>query len=150
MDSKAKIFVPWGCAFRPKGGIIRLDHYYKHKHYYFKPCKKPFFSILNEDYTPKGFIEAVKKNNNEDAESYLSKALGYSVDLDYVKGIFKENSRCKYIVEVGQVNSGLHKIKSVFVTDESCKLGAVVHFYLIKEPDGFSNWKIFKIVKETV
>lgn len=148
MVNKFKVYVPWGNSFKTRDAFFKFDHFYKHKHYYFQQSKNPFFSLLNEDCTPRCFIEAVKKNNNEDAQSYLSKNLGYNVDLETIRGIFKSDYNYKYLVEASFNNSRSHKIKSVMLTDRNCRFKGIVHFYLIKEPDGFSNWKIFKIVKE--
>lgn len=148
MENKYKIFVPWKNSIKPKDSFVRLEHYYKNKQYSFKPSKKPFFSLLNEDVTPRAFIEAVKGNNNEDARACLSKSLGGDIDLEVVKKIFKAEYSYKYLIEVSFNGSRGHKVKSVMLTDNNCRYKGIVHFYMIKEPDSLSSWKIFKIVKE--
>lgn len=143
-----KIFIPWKNNVMPKVSLIKSDHFYRKKQYSFKPSRKPFFSLLKEDETPKIFIEAVKDNNNDDARAYLSKSLGNDVDLELVKKIFKADYSFKYLIEVAFNGSRGHKVKSVMLTDNDSRIKGIVHFYMIKEPDSLSNWKIYKIVKE--
>lgn len=143
-----KIFIPRKNEIMTKAGFLKSEHFYRNKQYSFKPSRKPFFSLLNEDATPKIFIEAVKDNNNDDARAYLSKSLGSDVDLELVKKIFKAEYSYKYLIEVAFNGSRGHKVKSVVLTDNDSHIKEIVHFYMIKEPDSLSNWKIYKIVKE--
>lgn len=144
---KYGFFVPWKNKYKINESIIKLNHYYKQKQYCFKQSREPFFCVVNENCTPKSFIDAVMKDSYEDAESYISKNFASRVDIEDVKKLFKEDCTYKYLINIPFEKNDLN-VKSIMLKDKNSKFIGILHFYLINEPDIFGNWKIYKVVKE--
>ena len=104
---------------------------------------------MNDNSTPKLFLDALIKKDFQDAMTYISR-LSLFVDQDALKEIF-DNVKSYNYIPVSYKNSYFpkgEKVNSVFVSNENKK--KILHFYLINEPDYFSKWKIYRIEEENV
>ena len=118
------------------------------KNIYRKDIKKPFFKMIDDAGTTDFFIDAIMKGRVYDAENYLSKVFCCDTDWDKVKKIFKDAEYYKQLTSVKKNNFSLYEVRSVMIKNKENKKSEIIHFYMVKEPDSFSRWKIYKITKE--
>lgn len=115
-----------------------------------EPLRKPFFSVSNDDGVVRRFLEAMKKERIDDAKIYLSKYLkaGDLMDLEELSRLFEGYGKYKYLRDNAS-NIGYENFRrdSVMIMDNEYR-NSVLHLYLIKEPDKYSNWKIYGIERE--
>lgn len=140
-------FIPLNKYYEEKNKFIKFNHTYKYHQYSFSPSKKPFFSVINENIVPKRFIEAVMKDCLDDAQNYISKSFDSIIDVNAIVKLFKKNYSYQHLININSKKAD-YSIKSIMIKDAESKYVGILHFYLIKEPDGFSNWKIFKVTRE--
>lgn len=156
VSNNKSYFVSWqsdfGFAEREiqKGSIaVKLNHNYKQHQFYFQSDEQPYLSLVNDNSTPKLFLDALIKKDFQDAMTYISR-LSLFVDQDALKEIF-DNVKSYNYIPVSYKNSYFpkgEKVNSVFISNENKK--KILHFYLINEPDYFSKWKIYRIEEENV
>ncbi|MBR1738305.1 MAG: hypothetical protein IJ736_15080 [Firmicutes bacterium] len=115
------------------------------KNIYKKDIKKPFFQITEDSGTAKSFIDAIIHDRVYDARNYLSKV--FVSDTDWRK-VFKDAYYYKQLTSVSNKNFSGYKVNSVMVMNKENKKKEIIHFYMVKEPDDFSSYKIIKITKE--
>ncbi len=148
---KKSFFVPWqnDFCFGERTVLLKLKHNYKQHQFYFNSETPPYISLINDNITPKSFINAVINNDFDDAMSYISR-FSIFLDIELIKKIFSGIKSYKYIPISYKNNyfSKFEKVNSVFVADENKK--KILHFYLINEPDSFSKWKIYRIEEENI
>lgn len=145
MYKNKTLFIPWQ---ESNSFPIKLKHNYKHNQFYFNYSYKPFFSVLNENCTTRCFIDALLKNDVDDAKVYISKEFSYNFDLDEISDIFKNGKTYKYLINISFNKYKTQKVNSVLITDKDHEYSNIIHMYLIDEPDKYSKWKIFMIEKE--
>jgi len=150
-NDKKAFFVSWKGDFGvcQRDESLRLKHDYKQHQFYFEAKDSPYVGLVNDSAVSVSFINALIKNDFDDAMSYISR-FGFFVDFDLVKKIF-DDSKTYNRVSVFYKNFNLipgEKVNSFFVSDKNKKM--IVHFYLVNEPDCFSKWKIYKIEEESV
>ena len=115
------------------------------KNIYRKDIKKPFFQLREESGTAKSFIDAIIHDRVYDAKNYLSKV--FSSDMDWRK-VFKDADYYKQLTGVSNNRASGYKVNSVMVMNKENKKKEIIHFYMVKEPDDFSSYKIIRITKE--
>ncbi len=109
--------------------------------------KKPFFTQADDKDTVRLFVNALSNWQHEDAKVYISKNFAHDFNLNELSHFFKEAKgyKCCFNIEFENMPKNC-KSNSIVVCDKEKE--QVVHLYLIKEPDKFSNWKIYGIEKE--
>lgn len=152
MENKEKsFFVPWrnSFSFGERKMPLKLEHNYKQHQFYFDAKSNHYFSLINDNSTPKSFIDALINKNFDDAMSYVSR-LNLFVDFEELKKIF-DGINSYNCISVSFKNTPAvkgEKINSVFVSHKNKKM--ILHFYLVNEPDCFSKWKIYRVEEERV
>ena len=128
---------------------LSLNQKYTNKNYFYtKNENKAFFSILNEKYTSKSFIEHIIKDNFLEAKTFISKYSKETIDIEILKDFFNEEFSYKILKKIPFNKKNYEKINSFMIMDKDLKFKGIINFYMINEPDNFSKWKIYKITKE--
>lgn len=109
----------------------------------------PFFSLSDEAYTVKLFVDALSKSRHEDAKVYISKNFAKDFDLDELSDFFNKMHQYKHLIKVEFSATPKNcKTNSILVLNSDSKRNSIIHLHLVKEPDYFSKWKIYGIEKE--
>lgn len=114
------------------------------------PFKRPFFNIFKDEGVVQNFLEAVKKQQIDDAKIYLSKRFkaGNLMNLDELKNLLDDYGKYKYLRNnVSATDYENFRINSILIMNNEYK-NSILHLYLIKEPDKYGNWKIYGIERE--
>lgn len=103
----------------------------------------------DEDSTAQCFLAALRQAEQDNARCYLSKNFADTIELGELTDVFASPNVYKMLLgaefEKAPKNS---RIKSVLVIDALRKPSALIHLRMIREPDNFSNWKIYSVERE--
>ena len=114
--------------------------------------KTPFFGILDDDKIAAQFIDAVANDSLDAALPFLSKKLNSqsTIDLDKLREILCGYDEYKYLESPLPPAPGQNvKKNSILVMNNDYGKNDVIHLYMVKEPDGFGNWKIYGVERES-
>lgn len=143
------VFLPW----KQEKGIERQSrqHLYfypeKEPHLFSVSCihyvKKPFFSMPNPRGTLQFFIDALKRNADEEAKGYICKALIQFVDMEEMRSLFEGENQYQYFLSKQN-----QEIRTVTIAIQSkIEKKQMLAVQMIEEPDLFGKWKICRIEK---
>ncbi len=108
-----------------------------------------FLTLYEEENTVKMFIDALAHNEYDNAESYISKNFAKDFDLYELTDFFNNMEKYKSLIKVEFSPKPKNcKTNSILVMNKDRDSQSIIHLHLIKEPDMFSNWKIYGIEKE--
>ncbi len=125
------------------------NKYLKKDYFHIDNSKSPFFSILNHQYTSKKFIGLIKKNKIVEAKNFISKDFLQDFNIHKLKEFFNDDNLYVALDKVCFIVNANEKINAFLIMDKNLKFKGIINFYMIKEPDNISKWKIYKITKET-
>ncbi|WP_317366405.1 hypothetical protein [uncultured Tyzzerella sp.] len=130
--------------------FLPIKNKYKQKSYFhIDNSKAPFFYILTHQYTSKSFINLIRKNKLLEAKNFISKAFAEDVNISILKEFFNDDYVYKTLDKVSFYKNKYEKINAFLIMDKNSKFKGIINFYMINEPDNISQWKIYKITKET-
>jgi len=122
-------------------------------------CSRPYFSILNGNGVASHFLEAVAAGTGE-ALSFVSKNYIKSIDLDALRDMLGFDT-AETAHQTLNRSLATVRAKASFNRDpKNCLTSSVVmlhpehgvmgilHLHMIKEPDGFGQWKIYGYEQE--
>ncbi|MDR1067388.1 MAG: hypothetical protein LBL35_08180 [Clostridiales bacterium] len=108
----------------------------------------PFISLSDTDNTVKRFVEALSKSMFDDAKAYISKNFINDFNFDEMSLYFNSENNYKTLIKAEFSERPKNCVtNSILVLNDDSR-NSILHVYLIKEPDGFGNWKICGIEKE--
>jgi len=111
------------------------------------PHKSPFMRLYDGDDTVGLFLDALSRRSKEDARAYVSKHFASKFDFDELTDYFYNMDRYRKLIQVEPGNIPKNcKRNSILVFAKGEQ--SIMHLEMIREPDCFSNWKIYGIEKE--
>lgn len=110
----------------------------------FKTNAFPCFSLPNPSGTVRSFLDALEKDSEAEALSYLSSRVATEADMDSIKNLFMKKKMLIFFSD-----DILNEIRTVCLACQSEKgKTEVISVHMIAEPDHYGKWKIFRIEKE--
>ncbi len=70
-------------------------------------------------------------------------------NIHKLKEFFNDDNLYVALDKVCFIVNANEKINAFLIMDKNLKFKGIINFYMIKEPDNISKWKIYKITKET-
>jgi len=109
----------------------------------------PCYSSTEDDNTTTLFLDAVSKWRFDEAKVYFSKSFHDNFDESTFAELFSSTTNYKklYKAEFSARPLGC-KTDSVLLMEEAGKKGVIMHIHMMKEPDSYSKWKIYRIETE--
>ena len=109
----------------------------------------PCFASPDDDNTVKLFLDAVSKWRFDEAKAYFSKNFHDDFDESIFEELFANTTNYKklYKAEFSERPRNC-KTDSVLLLEEAGKKGIIMHLHMMKEPDSYSKWKIYRIETE--
>ena len=109
--------------------------------------KRPFMPFYDGDDTVGLFLDALSRCSQEDARAYVSKHFASRFDFDELTDYFNGMKKYEKVIKAEFGNTPKNCKRSsilVFAQGEQ----SIMHLEMVREPDCFSNWKIYGIEKE--
>jgi hypothetical protein len=110
--------------------------------------RTPFFSLSDTDDTVKCFIDALSKSRLDDAKAYISKNFVKDFNLDEISRYINRENNYKTLIKAEFLETPRNCVTNSILVLNNDSCNSIIHVHLIKEPDGFGNWKICGIEKE--
>ena len=109
----------------------------------------PCFASADDDNTVKLFLDAVSKWRFDEAKAYFSKNFHDDFDESIFEELFANTTNYKKLYKAEFNESPRNcKTDSVLLLEEAGKKGIIMHLHMMKEPDSYSKWKIYRIETE--
>ncbi len=107
----------------------------------------PYFCIENENRTVDFFLKSMFNSSIDEAKKFISPGFGQYLNLEMLQRCFSSNVNYKYLSS-GNFTVYFKKyfVSSVLFMDKKSREESIINFYLVKQPDAFSNFKIYAIM----
>jgi len=109
----------------------------------------PCFASTEDDNTVKLFLDAVSKWHFDEAKVYFSKSFYNDFDEATFIELFANTTNYKKLYKAEFYERPRNcRTDSVLLMEDAGKKDTIMHIHMMKEPDSYSKWKIYRIETE--